>query len=320
MRFLFLLFTVIVFSGCAIAPRYTPAPEAPEGMSLVYLMRGDVERGGFWATQFTIDDKVIVDLQNNDYSWLYLKPGSYKVKAAGLVRTLTVDKGGDYYLEYHLGFNGYQFLKYFKQLSSEEIKNQLVESTYVQGNSYESAPLAKVRDFVSYDGDNRSYLDINYGTIYKNTYPKFSAHIYDDYEACEGGYEFFPSFNSIQDKYAIEAGAPVTIEVQVAHQSSYLSLACVQSFTFTPKINESYSVKVGVINSQSLRKLDKCTVQVVRESDNQPVKIQSRSQPLKWTNDSPRCDKNDFRENDKTDEIIKKFDCRANVSGNWRDC
>ena len=64
-----LLFILLLFvSGCTtMGQPYSPPPPAPEGKSIVYMMRSSVGYGGAWSTVFSINDTRVVSL--HDKAW-----------------------------------------------------------------------------------------------------------------------------------------------------------------------------------------------------------------------------------------------------------
>lgn len=82
------LVTTLIFSGCAAQSKipFTPAPDAPEGYGLVYVLK---EGGGLMG--ITSVGIVPLDQQDSEstksfylvqgeYSWAYLKPGMYEAR------------------------------------------------------------------------------------------------------------------------------------------------------------------------------------------------------------------------------------------------
>lgn len=80
--------TALIFSGCAAQSKvpFTPAPDAPEGYGLVYVLK---EGGGLMGiTSVGIGPLDQQDLESTrsfylvqgEYSWTYLKPGMYQAR------------------------------------------------------------------------------------------------------------------------------------------------------------------------------------------------------------------------------------------------
>jgi len=80
-----LILSMSVLSSCATTllegPKFTKANPPPAGKSLVYFYRPNSTP--FWLSpDLLLNDKKILDLGNQGYSYLYLKPGEYEIKVA----------------------------------------------------------------------------------------------------------------------------------------------------------------------------------------------------------------------------------------------
>jgi len=105
---------LIVVTGCTtMGPPYTSPPPAPEGQSLIYLMRSTVGYGNFWETIFSINDVEVTSLLDKGYTWLHLKPGIYKISAGSVLNKnylsfpMPVRAGLEYYIDYNQEYAGY---------------------------------------------------------------------------------------------------------------------------------------------------------------------------------------------------------------------
>lgn len=81
MKILFLTF-IIFLGGCTTTGQpFSEAPQPEEGKSLVYVFRTFVGYGNIWVTNFSIDDKKIVSLYDEGYSWIHVPSGEHKFSA-----------------------------------------------------------------------------------------------------------------------------------------------------------------------------------------------------------------------------------------------
>ncbi len=108
-----IVLTACFFSGCTIGPAFTPAPNADENESIVYLMRSHAKYGGMWWTNFYINDKEVVELYDEGYTWVHLKPGFYRFSAGSKMVSfydvnfdLEIKPNETYYIEFVQGTSG----------------------------------------------------------------------------------------------------------------------------------------------------------------------------------------------------------------------
>lgn len=90
-RLLIAVFVTLFFSGCAPLPLYipairdmnkpvySPAPKPPEGKALVYFYREDSMAFGARDAYLYVNEKNIFDLSTNQYSYIYITPGTYEI-------------------------------------------------------------------------------------------------------------------------------------------------------------------------------------------------------------------------------------------------
>jgi hypothetical protein len=118
MRRLALLTAFLGVAGCStVGPAYTPAPPPPEGQALVYVMRTSVGYGNFWPTVFSLNDTKVVSLYDKGYSWIYVKPGRYKISAGTAMNSsylkfvMPVEAQKEYFVEYTQEPAGYRMYR-----------------------------------------------------------------------------------------------------------------------------------------------------------------------------------------------------------------
>jgi hypothetical protein len=110
-RFLVLVLSVLILGGCATlanGPVFSEAKAAPpeSGKALVYVFRERAEPVA-WGTTIYFDRSVVANLRNKGFTWAYLDPGEYRIRAAwpllaaqsSATFRLTARAGETYYLE-----------------------------------------------------------------------------------------------------------------------------------------------------------------------------------------------------------------------------
>ncbi|OUS06995.1 hypothetical protein A9Q81_01385 [Gammaproteobacteria bacterium 42_54_T18] len=90
----------LLVSGCAIGPQYIDPKPAGSGMALVFFMNSYDTQGGFWGTDFLINNKKVVNIHMSGYSWVYLNEGYYTVGASNLNVGKKIEAGKKYYFAY----------------------------------------------------------------------------------------------------------------------------------------------------------------------------------------------------------------------------
>lgn len=72
---------ILLLVGCAAnGPLYQPAEAPKAGKALVYIYRPSALTYGARAAYFYINDKNVVDLNSDGYTYLYLDAGTYQFK------------------------------------------------------------------------------------------------------------------------------------------------------------------------------------------------------------------------------------------------
>ena len=80
-QFIIIILFCILLNGCsATGPVYQPADKPQGDMALVYFYRPSNFIWGGTKASFYIDDKKILALSNNGYSFIYLQEGEYTLK------------------------------------------------------------------------------------------------------------------------------------------------------------------------------------------------------------------------------------------------
>lgn len=76
-----LMMAAIISAGCAaVSPVAPPQPRPDQG--LVVFIRQNVIAGDFWNTHFSVDQREVASLNDKEYSYIYLAPGTHTVHAS----------------------------------------------------------------------------------------------------------------------------------------------------------------------------------------------------------------------------------------------
>jgi len=148
------LITWLLAACSTSGPKFTPAPTAENDDALIYFMRSHVGYlGGYW-TNFYIDDEEIVELFDEGYTWVHLKPGFYNFSAGFIIRPnldfeIYIEPNRTYYIEYTQESAGYnQVRNKFHVLLSESESINLSSSqsgpSFIRDYSYKKANILKL--------------------------------------------------------------------------------------------------------------------------------------------------------------------------------
>jgi len=114
-RFLILFCFVSVLSGCATCangPLYTKAPATLDKKGTLYIFRTKATLGTTPIVK--INDKPFVKLTAAGYSYVYLKPGIYRLSflykfGGGFISEIEIKEGQEFYAEYYTSGMGENF-------------------------------------------------------------------------------------------------------------------------------------------------------------------------------------------------------------------
>jgi len=137
---------LMLLMGCAMGPKFTQAPPAPEGKCTVYLMRSKGP-GDWWPTTFFMNDVKVVSLQDKAYSWIHLDPGRYKVSAGWMVGKslnlggdFNIEAGGTYYIEYTNDFEPAARTEIVRLLPRKTGASQIQDYKYSEADAVQVPP------------------------------------------------------------------------------------------------------------------------------------------------------------------------------------
>lgn len=122
-----------LLSACASGPHFSEAPAPESNESLVYLFRGHGH--SIMNVTYTFEDTKVVSLGNEEYSWITVKPGQYRIAAAepiskSLAMSLNVKEGEVYYIGYNIERNTRGAMITLRPYSAEEAAWILEESEH----------------------------------------------------------------------------------------------------------------------------------------------------------------------------------------------
>jgi hypothetical protein len=137
-----LFIPLLLVSGCTtMGQPYSPPPPAPEGKSIVYLMRSSVGYGGAWSTVFSINDTKVVSLYDKGYTWVHVGPGQYKFSAGTTLNSdylkfvAPVRSGQEYFIEYTQESLGYpRYRNVIRGVSPGVGKSTVEKYSYIEAD------------------------------------------------------------------------------------------------------------------------------------------------------------------------------------------
>lgn len=146
------LIAAALLAGCAATgPTYQEASAPTSDAALVYIYRPDSLTYGARAAQFFVDDKNVLDVNSNGYSYFYVSPGTYRLrqKWPGFIFgngddrelnvPLTVKAGQTYFYRFETWssdntstYNGISYKLNWRvsEVGSSQAKSQLAETKY----------------------------------------------------------------------------------------------------------------------------------------------------------------------------------------------
>ena len=137
----------LLFSGCATTllegPKFVQANPPSAGESLVYFYRPNSTP--FWLSpELLLNGKSVLELENQGYSYLYLKPGEYDINIAwsglsgrsdmkGKIKT---EAGKTYYIRSHghvaYSGNSYSSSGYLTTVPANKALNEITHCMFIK--------------------------------------------------------------------------------------------------------------------------------------------------------------------------------------------
>ena len=325
MKYFFICLVSILLVACATSgPKYTPAPEPPEGEALVYFLRGDVHYGGGYSTSFFVDDKEVAKLHDWGYSWIHLSAGMHEMKAGGVKHKIELEAGKTYYFEYH------QDNKYmptgeritraiFTQETKESIAQQIGRSRYRPSIPLDTAKTATRREYRNIEKENSAKLTLTRKDSFHLVYPGAGLVVYNDPMSCVGGHQRVVKPLAIENIF-LDPGK-VTLGIYMGttgYLNSYIS--CDVKVTLDLEANKEYEMKLNIFKEKEESRLDSCSIDIVEKTSQAVVPFLVRTKPLQWTGKSPKCSKNDFTLKKPVESYSKQFECAIYSNGKKHSC
>lgn len=322
---LYLLLLTLFLQACAMGPKYQPAPQPEEEKALVYLMRGDVQYGGGYATKFKINDFEIVNLYDFGYSWTHLPAGQYTFSAGGEKLDLLLQSGETYYIEYHqevkVIYEGYVSKRNVIQAPDKNsIQDQLSKSRFKESIEFAQAPLSKYRTFKNRDSsENISQVRFKFRKAENVPFIEQSANLYADNKHCNTGKESFPEAYIRGDYFNIESERLHTFELREKLKMNQYYLFCNERLSINFEKDHKYSISLKMDVNQNESRFGYCHYEVIDETKNIPHKYIVREVPFTFTG-SKACDSKDLEANIKVSSSKSKIECRLQTSSGTKDC
>ena len=296
MEKIFLLILMFSLVSCATGPRYVPAPKAPEGKALVYLMRDSISYGGGYRTRYSVNDRIVAALYDRGYTWIYLDEGDHKIKVGNEISIrLKVESGETHYVMYSQinktiggvvnSANLLQPLKY------DRIADRLHKFRYKSSNDYATAKLTSNSDYPNDVIPNGAKLSLKL-TDSTSEKIKLNTYLIDNPEKCFYRRKHLNHFGYDGSPINIPAEGPQTILLQAKPNFSLRnSTFCSAYITFYPEQNENLELSFDIANKNGLKV---CNASMTNLSNQQVYKFIGRPRTTTASLASPRCSSEDL--------------------------
>jgi len=309
MEKIFSLIFMLSLVSCATGPRYVPAPKAPEGKALVYLMRDSITYGGGYRTRYSVNDRIVAALYDRGYTWIYLDEGDHKIKVGSEISIrLKVDSGETHYVMYSqankaIGGGFVNSANLLQPLKYERVADRLHKFRYKPSNDYATAKLTSNSDYSNDFIPNGAKLSLKL-TDSASEEIKLNTYLIDDPKKCFYRRKHLNHFGYDGSLINIPTEGPQTILLQAKPKLSLRNaFFCSAYITFYPEQNENLELSFDISDKNGFKV---CNASMINLSNQQVYKFVGRPRTTTASLASPRCSSKDLL----SPEFITDFEFR----------